>query len=405
MTDEARPGPLSGTRVLDVTTIVMAPYATQLLGDLGADVIKVEHGHGDGSRLMGGGPHPELSGVALNLHRNKRSISLDIKSAAGRDVFLRLLDTSDVLVTNLRPGTLRRLGLDYDSVGPTRPSLVYCQAQGFRTDSDEADRPAYDDIVQALTGLPRLNETVVGATAFLPSIVGDKVAGLTIAYGVLAALVHRTAAGEGQRVEVPMFDAVLAFNLVEHLARAAIPGEPALYSRIMTSHRGPHRTQDGYIALMPYTDRHWHALFGAVGREDMLERPWFSGHKARLDNADRVYGDLATIVAERTTGEWLALCHEHDIPASPVPSVDQIVSDPQAHRGALIDAEHPVVGAYRLTGPPVRLSETPISVRSHAPLVGQHTRPILVEAGFGPAEIERLLETGVVAEGSATEPA
>jgi formyl-CoA transferase len=221
---------------------------------------------------------------------------------------------------------------------------------------------------------------------------------------VLAALVHRANTGRGQRVEIPMFDAVLSFNLVEHIGRAALPGQPALYSRIMTSHRGPHRTLDGYIALMPYTDRHWHALFGAVDREDMLERPWFQGHKARLDNADRVYGDLAAIVAERTTGEWLALCHEHDIPASPVPSLDEIVGDPSAHRGVLLDAEHPTIGPYRVTGPPVRLSETPISVRAHAPLVGQHTRPILAEAGFDEEEIQRLLDAEVVTDGDRPAP-
>ena len=187
----------------------MGPFGAQLLGDLGADVTKVETGGGDGSRVMGGGPHPELSGIALNLHRNKRSIGLDLKEPRGRAILLRLLADADVLITNLRPGPLRRLGLDHETLRDDFPRLVYCQAQGFRTSSAEADLPAYDDIIQALTGFPQLNSTGFGAMHFVPSTIADKVAGMFIAQGVLAALVARSVTGEGQRVEVPMFDAAL----------------------------------------------------------------------------------------------------------------------------------------------------------------------------------------------------
>jgi crotonobetainyl-CoA:carnitine CoA-transferase CaiB-like acyl-CoA transferase len=396
VTPPAPTGPLAGIRVLDLSTVIMAPYATQLLGDLGAEVVKVESGSGDGSRVMGGGPHPELSGIALNLHRNKRSISLDLKADGGREVFLRLLDGSDVFVTNLRPGPLRRLGLSYDDVAAGRPGLVYCQAQGFRSDGDEADRPAYDDIIQAVTGMPSLHADTLGTTDFLPSIIGDKVAGMTIALGVLAALVHRAATGAGQRVEVPMFDAVLAFNLVEHLARAATPGQPTGYSRIMTANRGPHRTTDGYIAMIPYTDRQWRSLFTAVGREDLLEEPWFADHRTRLRDADRTYGELAAIVAQRSTAAWLDLCREHEIPASPVPTLDEIVDDAAHHRGVLTEALHPVVGVYRQIGPPLVLSDTPVSVRRPAPLVAEHTEEVLAEAGYGPGEVDELVRSKVV---------
>lgn len=217
-------GALDGIRVLDLTSVIMGPYATQVLGDLGADVIKVETEEGDGNRLMGGGPHPEFSGIALNINRNKRSVSLDLKHPDGMAAFLRILDTCDVLVTNLRPGPLTRLGLNYEVVASTRPRLVFCQAQGFRTGSDEQDRPAYDDIVQAAAGLPRLNEATAGLTVFFPSIIADKIAGQAIVTAVLAALLHRERTGRGQRVEIPMFDVVLAFNLVEHLSRAVIRG-------------------------------------------------------------------------------------------------------------------------------------------------------------------------------------
>jgi crotonobetainyl-CoA:carnitine CoA-transferase CaiB-like acyl-CoA transferase len=389
-------GPLAGIRVLELATVIMGPYAGQLLGDLGADVIKVEHGALDSSRVMGGGPDPELSGIALNLHRNKRSVGLDLKSTDGRGVFMRLLSTCDVLITNIRPSALARLRLTYEDVAESMPHLVYCQSQGFPVGSDDEDRPAYDDIIQAMTGLPWLNQEVLGQTAFVPTLIGDKAVGLTIAYGVLAALVHRERTGEGQRVEVPMFNAVLSFNLVEHLSRATVPGGPAGYGRIMSSKRGPHRTRDGYVAIMPYTDANWTALCGAVNRMDILDRPWFANHQSRQRDPDRVFGDLAEIVAERTTNEWLDICSQNDIPASAVPSLDDVVNDPEAHRGVLIDAAHPLVGEYRQIAPAVTMSKTPGSVRRHAPLVAENTAEILRELGYSDDDIESLVASGSV---------
>jgi crotonobetainyl-CoA:carnitine CoA-transferase CaiB-like acyl-CoA transferase len=326
-------GPLAGVKVVELATVIMGPFGGQLLGDLGADIVKVETGVGDGSRLMGGGPHPELSGIALNLHRNKRSIGLDLKDGRGREVLMALLRGSDVLITNLRPGPLRRLGLDYDAVHAEVPGLVYCQAQGFRTSSEEGDLPAYDDIIQALTGFPQLNEMGFGAAHFVPSTIADKVAGMFIAQGVLAALFARSTSGEGQRVEVPMFDAALAFNMVEHLARAAVAGEPVGYNRVLSAHRGPHRTSDGWVALLPYTDDHWTALFRAVGEEHQLEGPHFADARSRLMFADEVYGALASIVLRRSTAEWVALGTALGIPVSVVPPLQEIVDDEANHRG------------------------------------------------------------------------
>ena len=384
-------GPLDGVRVLDLTTVVMGPHATQLLGDLGADVVKVETEGGDTSRLMGGGPHRQLSGIALNLHRNKRSIALDLKQPRSKEAFLRLLDTSDVLVTNLRPGPLRRLGLSYEDVAPTRPRLVYCQAHGFRSDTPAGDRPAYDDIIQALSGFPRLNEEALGITFFVPSTIGDKIASLTIVYSVIAALYHRERTGAGQRVEVPMLDTVLAFNLVEHLGRAAMPGEPAGYNRVLTSHRGPHRTKDGYIAMLPYTDGQWRALFAAVGREELLAEPWFADHATRIERAHEVYGALAAIILERTTDEWLDLCEANGVPASPVPTLDEVIADPGLHMGVITDAEHPVVGPYRQVEPAARFDRSPQSVRRTAPLVGEHSRELLAEVGYDDSQIDAVM--------------
>ncbi len=388
-------GPLAGIRAVELASVIMAPYAGQILGDLGADVIKVEHDIIDNSRLMGGGPHPELSGIALNLHRNKRSLGLDVKTPDGHEVLLRLLATSDVFITNVRPAALARLKVSYDDLAASMPRLVYCQSQGFATGSVDEDRPAYDDIIQAMTGLPWLNQEVLGTTAFVPTLIGDKVAGLTIAYAVLAALVHRERTGQGQRVDVPMFNSVLSFNLVEHLSGAAIEGGAAGYGRIMSSLRGPHRTSNGYVAIMPYTDANWESLCRAIDRLDVLERPWFANYETRTREADRVFGDLAEIVAERTTEEWIEICELYDIPVSAVSSLDDVVSDAALNRGVIATATHPVVGEYREIAPPVTMSKTPTSVRRAAPLVAQNTREVLSELGYSTDDIASLIERGV----------
>ena len=392
---ETAAGPLAGIRVVELATVVMAPFGCQQLGDLGAEIVKVETGSGDGSRMMGGGPHPELSGIALNLHRNKRSIGLDLKAPRGREILLRLLDDADVFVTNLRPGPLRRLGLDHASLRDEYPRLVYCQAQGFRTSSAEADLPAYDDIIQALTGFPQLNSMGFGAMHFVPSTVADKVAGMFIAQGVLAALVARSVTGEGQRVEVPMFDAALAFNLVEHLSRAAVAGEPAGYNRVLTAHRGPHRTSDGWVAMLPYTDAHWTALFTAVGEEQLLEHEWFADHRSRLAHADEVYGLLASILVRKSTADWVAIGTELGIPVSVVPPLQDIVDQPQHHRGVLRDAEHPVIGPFRSIAAPVVFSTSGQREPGPTPLVGEHTEAILAELGLDADEVADLLAAGV----------
>jgi crotonobetainyl-CoA:carnitine CoA-transferase CaiB-like acyl-CoA transferase len=390
---QTRHGPLAGVRVIELATVIMAPFACQILGDLGADVIKVEAAGGDHSRVMGGGPHPELSGTALNLHRNKRSVQLDLKRPEGRDVFRRLLGTTDVLVTNFRPRALRRLGLDYETVGRSRAGLIYCEAHGFSVESGEADKPSYDDVVQAATGLPALSEAATEAANYLPTIVGDKVTGLTIAYSILAALYHRAMSGEGQRIEVPLFDSVLSFTLVEHLARAAVPGETAGYQRILNPYRRPHRTKDGYVSMLPYNDRNWSDLYHAVGHEHELSDPWF---RNRLDNPRPVYASLAKILLERTTAEWLELADRLGVPAGPVPSMDEVVADPAHHRGVLSEHRHPVIGVYRQIAPPPRFDRTPAGVHRHAPTLGQDTVEVLADIGLSENEIAELLAGGAV---------
>jgi len=372
-------GPLEGVRVVDVTSIVMGPLATQIFGDLGADVITVEDPRGTLSRVMTAGPHPQLSGVALNLLRNKRNVVLDLKTAGGHGALMRLVATADVLVTNLRPGTLDRLGLGYAEVASVRPDIVYCQAQGYPTDSDRADAPAYDDVIQAATGLPDTFRRMGGDPAFVPSLVADKVSGLTIAYAVMAALLHRARTGEGQRVEVPMVDVMTAFTLVEHAGAAtARPAQgPPGYERILSPGRRPQRTRDGWISVLPYTRANFEDLFRAGGRDDLADDERIHTARARIAHADDLYGEVAAIIAQRTTAEWLEFCRASGVPASVVPTLEELID-------ALPEDDHPVAGRYKVLPQPVRFSRSPgPTVRRPAALSGEHTDEVLAEVADG----------------------
>ena len=375
MTTARRGGLLEGIRVVDLTSIVMGPLATQILGDLGADVITIEDPKGTLSRVMTPGPHPQLSGVALNLLRNKRNVVLDLKTAAGRDALLEVAAGADVWVTNLRPGTLGRLRLTYPDVASVRPDIVYCQAQGYPSDSESADDPAYDDVIQAATGLPDAFRRFCGEPLFAPTLMADKVSGLTIAYAVLAALFHRERTGEGQRVEVPMVDVMTAFTLVEHAGAATArppQGDPG-YQRILNPERRPQRTRDGWVSVLPYTRRNFEDIFRAGGRQDLVEDERIRTARARIDHADALYREVAEILTQRTTNEWLALCRSHGVPASPVPTLDQLVDE-------LPEEDHPVAGRYKVIPQPVRFSRmSGPTVRRPAALSGQHTDEVLAE--------------------------
>ncbi len=380
--------------MLDLTSVVMGPLATAILGDLGADVITVESRRGDINRFMGAGPHPHLSGVSLNLLRNKRNLDLDLKSETGREVLLRLAATCDVFVTNLRPGALARLGATYPDIALVRPDVIYCQAHGWPSDSDRADEPAYDDIIQAASGLADLAVRAGGeAPGLMPTIVADKVSGLTIVYAVLAALFHRERTGQGQRIEVPMVDVVSAFLLVEHGA-GAIPQPPAAppgYKRILTPERRPQRTRDGWINVLPYDREHYDTLFTVGGRPDLVGDPRYATGRDRIANSDFLYGRLREIIAGRTTAEWLEICNRHGIPAAAIGRLEDLVD-------ALPEAEHPVAGRYKVIPPPIRFGRTPASVRRPAPLIGEHNREVLAEIGFTDEEITELTEQGVLRE-------
>jgi crotonobetainyl-CoA:carnitine CoA-transferase CaiB-like acyl-CoA transferase len=383
-------GPLAGVRVLDLTSVVMGPLATQILGDLGADVITVENRDGDINRTMSSGPVRGLSGVSLNLLRNKRNATIDISQPAGRSALLRVAAGCDVFVTNLRPASLRRAGLEHADIVAVRPDVIYCQATGFASDSDEADKPAFDDIIQAASGVPDLMRLAGLPPALVPMLLADKVCGLVVAYAIIAALFHRERTGQGQRVEVPMIDAMRAFTLVEH-GGSAIPRPPrgpAGYPRILTPLRSTVATADGWIALQPHRDEQWTALVLAAGLDELA-----GDQRLRTRSLWREpgfgYATLSRVLATKTTAEWLAFCAEHGIPAAPAARLDEVIA-------ALPEAEHPEAGTYKVIPPPARFSATPASVRRPAPLPGQHTTEILAEAGLSAAEIDRLAEAGVL---------
>jgi crotonobetainyl-CoA:carnitine CoA-transferase CaiB-like acyl-CoA transferase len=391
MTDPVAPGALAGIRILDLTSVVMGPYATQILGDLGAEVISVEEAGGDTNRIMGPGPEPGLTGVALNLLRNKRNVCLDLKHPGGRDAFLRIAATCDVFVTNLRPAPLGRLGLDYAAVRAARSDIVMVQAHGWPSDGPDGNKPAYDDVIQAGSGIAHTFQLQTGTPALAPTLVADKVSGLTLVYAILAALFHRERTGEGQFVEVPMIDAISSFNLVEH-GCAAIPVPalgPAGYPRITVPERRPFATSDGWIAVLPYSTKDYDAIFREGGRDDMVGDPRAATAASRMANAGALYAVVEQIVATRTTEFWVAFCEQHDIPASAVRTVDELVAE-------LPVAEHPYGGRYHVIPPPVRFSATPASVRRPAPRLGQHSVEVLREVGLDEATIAALGDAGVL---------
>jgi crotonobetainyl-CoA:carnitine CoA-transferase CaiB-like acyl-CoA transferase len=372
-------GPLDGIRVLDLSRVVMGPLATQLLGDQGADVILIEAPGGDTNRVMGPGPHPELSGVALNMLRNKRSVDVDLKSADGLAVVHALARTCDVVVATMRPQVLERLGLDYATIRGLRPDVVYCQAQGFPLGSERAEEPAYDDIIQAATGVSDVLSRVHGAPGLFPTIFADKVCGLVIAQAVTAALLHRERTGQGQHVEVAMVQAMTAFMLAEHGSGAIpeppvpVPGLPAAgYPRILSPERRPHPTLDGLVHMFPYRPVHYATLFAEAGRPNAADDPRYADQRATIANADSLYRDVRAVCATRTTDDWLEFCRATGIPATRVASLQDLVDE-------LPLAEHPVTGRYRVLPQMANFSATPGDVRRPAPLIGEHTAEVVAE--------------------------
>lgn len=379
---------LQGVRIADMTSVIFGPYATQVLADLGADVVKIEPaGSGDNIRILGRPPRtPGMGPAHLRLNRGKRSVDWDLKSEAGRAAMRRLVESSDVFIHNVRGDAIERMGWGYEAVKALKPDIVYVHCTGFDQRGPYADLQAYDDIIQAASGMASLLPKVDGdpQPRFLPMTVADKVSGLHAAYAVLAAVVHRLRTGEGQFVEVPMFEAVTSFNLIEHLFERTFvpPTGPALYARQLDPSRRPLPTRDGWIAIAPYLDDRWVRLFEAVGRADVLQEPRFADPLIRRQNMGKMYDVMATVTPQRSTAEWLALMREINVPAMRVNEVEDLIDDPQLRAAGLLqEREHPTEGGYLEVGAPVRFSAWNPPPPRPAPTVGQHSAEVAGELG------------------------
>jgi crotonobetainyl-CoA:carnitine CoA-transferase CaiB-like acyl-CoA transferase len=388
-------GPLKGVRILDMTSVVFGAYATQMLGDLGADVIKIEFpggrrgGGGDIMRWAGhgqpGGPE-DLGPIFMTINRNKRSVLLDLREARGARAMRRLIGTCDVLAVSVRYEGLRRLGLDYEGAKAIRPDVIYVHGAGYGADGPYAGEPAYDDLIQSASGLADLLPRVDGDATprLLPSLVADKVSGLFMAQAICAALFHRQRSGEGQFIEVPMLECVTSFNLAEHLYGHVYdpPTGPWAYTRVANPQRKPFPTKDGYIGLLPYTDQQWDQFFEVAGwGETFGKDPRFSDYRARSAHVAELYALVDQVTRTRTTDEWLALLKPLSIPVVRTNRLDDLVDDPHLAAVGLFERyRHPDAGAYISLRPPVRYSATPANIRRHPPRLGEHTAELLGEA-------------------------
>jgi crotonobetainyl-CoA:carnitine CoA-transferase CaiB-like acyl-CoA transferase len=391
---------LSGIRVIDVTTVLLGPYGTQMLGDMGADIIKVEGPPtGDIARNMGNSRNVNMSGVFLNANRNKRSLALDLKQEQAKEVLRRLIPTADVFVHNMRPKAMAALGFDYEAVSALKSDIVYVGAYGFGQAGPYAAKPAYDDAIQASSGLASLFKRQQGAAQYVPAAMADKIVGLTLSQAVAFALLHKERTGEGQFVEVPMLETMVSYNLVEHINGGAFDpqiGEMG-YQRVVTPSRRPFPTKDGFVCILPYSDRHWLKFFTAVGRPELMDDPRFCSYLARVHTIDDLYGFIAEVTPGKTTDEWLELCGEAEIPCMPIIDIEDLMADEHLKAVGMFEKHtHPTEGETILVRPPVTYSKSPGGIRRHAPRFGENGPEMLRELGYDDATIDALLADGAV---------
>lgn len=395
-----RVGPLARVRVLDLTSVIMGPFATQVLAQLGAEVIKVEGAEGDIMRHVGPMRHRGMGPIFLHANSGKQSIVLDLKHPDGSEAALRFAERCDVLISNVRPKAMARLGLHYEAVRERNPQIIYVSCCGFDQDGPDASRPAYDDLIQGATGIPWLMQQYVAPDpVYAPFTLADRVAALHAVYAIAAALYAREKTGQGQAIVVPMFEAMAQFVLGDHMAgRTFDPpiGEPG-YARLLTTHRRPYATADGVLCVLIYNDKHWRSFFELIGESEGLTRDSrFTSHAARNANIDEVYAEVARILRTRTTAEWQTLLDTVDIPNMPMNSLDDLLQNPQLRAtGFVYDAVHPSEGAIHGIGHPTRWSATPPArTQSPAPRLGEHTRSLLREVGYTSEQVDLLIEKG-----------
>jgi len=395
-----RRGPLAGVRIVDLTTIVLGPLATLTLASLGADVVKVEAPEGDNVRDAGVAKTDGMGHVFLHGNRGKKSIVLDLKKPAARAVLTSLLAQADVFVCNVRPAAMKRLGLGVEHLQSLNPRLIQVTACGYGSSGPYADKPAYDDLIQGAAAIPWLTQQHgAPAPSYVPLSLADRVTGLHVVYAVTAALYAREKSGVGQHVEVPMFESVAHFVLADHMAGRTFEPDaaPAGYDRLLSTHRRPCKTVDGYLSVLIYNDRQWRSFLEAIGQPHRFDDPRFSSQRQRSLNIHFIYGWVADVMATKTNAEWQALLAAADIPFQVPNTIDDLLSDPHLlATGFLGSEDHPTEGRLRTLGTPTAWSATPTGTLSHAPRLGEHTVEILRSVGFDDAQIDELLADGAV---------
>ncbi len=395
-------GPLDGIKVLDMTTVFMGPHCTQILAEYGADVIKLEAPEGDVMRRIPPARHDDMGVLFMLTNRGKRSIVLNLKSDAGRDAALKLAAQCDVLVYNVRPQAMARLGLSYADVCAINPKIIYVGTYGYGQNGPYAAYPAYDDLIQAAAGVASLPNRVTGAEPrYVPCAIVDRSVGLSAVNVVTTALFHRERTGAGQAIEVPMFETMAQIVLGEHLYGHGF--EPPLagmgYPRSLAPDRRPYQTSDGYIAVLIYTDQHWRSFLDYIGQPELMKDERFATMGNRTQNITDVYAFLADILRMRITREWLEVFRSADIPAMPMQTLEDLLTDPHLQAVNFFETtQHPSEGAIRHLRNPTKWSTLSIGATRHAPRLGEHSREVLQDIGYSETEIDNLLETRVSAE-------
>jgi crotonobetainyl-CoA:carnitine CoA-transferase CaiB-like acyl-CoA transferase len=392
------PGPLHGVRVLDLTTVVMGPYATQILADFGADVVKVEPPDGDVMRYAWPFRNPGMGHIFLNANRNKRSIVLDLKQEPARQACLALAKAADVMVYNIRPQAMARLRLSYEEIRSLNDRIIYVGCFGYSQRGPYAAKAAYDDLIQGAAGIPwLLHKQGAETPRYAPIIVADRAVGQQVASAVSAALYHRERSGRGQRVDVPMFEHLLQIVLGEHLGGHTFEPQhgEAGYARMLAPDRRPYRTSDGYVCALIYNDKQWRAFFEVIGQPELFSQKEHSTQEARSRNYAKAYAFVAEEMKKRSTAQWIEALERADIPVQRMNAIDDIVGDPHlAATGYFREVDHPSEGRIRSMAVPSEWSESAPEYRRHAPRLGEHTRELLGEAGLSAAEIEALIRSG-----------
>ncbi len=393
-------GPLEGVRVLDLTTVLMGPYACEMLAEHGADVIKVEEGQGEIGRQIGPSRSPGMGALYLGLNRSKRSLALNLKTPESIKIIAGLLKGSDVFVSNVRPAALERLGLSYDAVREINPRIIYCALVGYGTDGPYAGRAAFDDLIQGASAIPSvLAKASGGEPRYAPVNMADRTVGLHAAACISMALFHQQKTGEGQKIELPMFETMASFVLSDHLFGRAFspPLGGAGYSRLLSKDRRPYPTKDGYICAVVYTDQQWRRFWQEMGRLEVAEDARFANMAARTRNVDEMLALLSGCLSTRTTAEWVELFDRLDVPCSPLNTLESLIEDPHLKAvGFFQEIDHPSEGRLVATRVPESWSKTPSGAGRECARIGQHTEEVLQELGLSDSDIDRLIAKKVV---------